>query len=242
MAKASVSVSASGASYTGKEIRPRVAVSYGGTTLAEGSDYELSYANNLDAGHAVVTVTGTGSYAGRNLATFDIAPLDLSKAKVRTVKKGLAYTGKAQRPALKVTVGSVTLRAGIDYSVSYPKAVNAGSYTLKVTGGENAPGTARARFTIGKAKQKVTVGKAVRTFRARDLKRHAAAFSLGAKAKTRLSYTVPAKARKAGVTVSSKGRVSLAKGTAKGTYTVVARAKGSANYQPATKKIAVRVK
>jgi len=39
----------------------------------ENADYELSYADNVDAGMATVTVTGIGKYAGTKRATFKIA-------------------------------------------------------------------------------------------------------------------------------------------------------------------------
>lgn len=55
--------------YDGTEKEPSVtvwAVSDGGTTktlLTEGTDYDVTYADNIDAGTASVTVTGKGAYA-----------------------------------------------------------------------------------------------------------------------------------------------------------------------------------
>lgn len=42
--------------YDGGEIRPEVTVSYNGTILTEGTDYTLSYENNIDPGTATVTI------------------------------------------------------------------------------------------------------------------------------------------------------------------------------------------
>ena len=42
--------------YDGGEIRPEVTVSYNGTVLTEGTDYILSYENNIDPGTATVTI------------------------------------------------------------------------------------------------------------------------------------------------------------------------------------------
>ncbi|MCL2067053.1 MAG: hypothetical protein FWG99_06275 [Treponema sp.] len=48
--------------FTGSPLTPGVVVSDGTTELSSG--YTVSYANNINAGTATVTVTGTGNYAG----------------------------------------------------------------------------------------------------------------------------------------------------------------------------------
>ena len=59
--------------WTGKPVTPAVTVTMpDGTVLTAGTDYELSYANNVDAGTATVTVTGKGDYAGKVNETFKI--------------------------------------------------------------------------------------------------------------------------------------------------------------------------
>ena len=58
---------------TGKAIEPEVTVTLGGEELAQGTDYEVTYANNVEVGTATVTVTGVGGYAGTATATFRIA-------------------------------------------------------------------------------------------------------------------------------------------------------------------------
>ncbi len=50
--------------YSGMEHKPTVIVKVGGRTLAEGTDYTVSYANNVNAGTATVTILGTGQTAG----------------------------------------------------------------------------------------------------------------------------------------------------------------------------------
>ena len=49
-----------------------------GKSLREGVDYRLSYADNLDAGTAVVMATGTGAYHGSREAKFTILPRTVS--------------------------------------------------------------------------------------------------------------------------------------------------------------------
>jgi uncharacterized protein YkwD len=49
--------------YTGSTITPAVSsVVVGGKTLTEGTDYDVEYSNNVNAGTAFVTITGKGNY------------------------------------------------------------------------------------------------------------------------------------------------------------------------------------
>ncbi|MBQ4371439.1 MAG: S-layer homology domain-containing protein [Firmicutes bacterium] len=58
--------------YTGKALKPAVKVTYDGATLKEGTDYEVAYKNNTNAGTASVTVTGKGAFTGTKTASFKI--------------------------------------------------------------------------------------------------------------------------------------------------------------------------
>ena len=58
--------------YTGEEIEPEIIVKDGDTVLTEGEDYEVSYADNTDAGEATAIITGMGNYTGEMQATFQI--------------------------------------------------------------------------------------------------------------------------------------------------------------------------
>ena len=58
--------------YTGSAIEPAVTVKDGETTLTLGTDYEVAYSNNVNAGTATVTITGKGNYSGETAATFTI--------------------------------------------------------------------------------------------------------------------------------------------------------------------------
>ena len=60
--------------YTGKPITPKVTVTWGDTTLTEGVDYTVTYANNTQVGTATVTVTGKGNYTGTVTKEFTITP------------------------------------------------------------------------------------------------------------------------------------------------------------------------
>lgn len=58
--------------YTGSAITPAVTVKSGETVLTAGTDYTVSYSNNINIGTATVTVTGSGNYTGTKTATFKI--------------------------------------------------------------------------------------------------------------------------------------------------------------------------
>ena len=58
--------------YTGAAITPGVTLRYAGNILQEGTDYKLSYSDNVDAGTATVKVTGIGNFNGERSATFRI--------------------------------------------------------------------------------------------------------------------------------------------------------------------------
>ena len=58
--------------YNGSAFTPEVKVTYDGKTLTAGSDYEVSYSDNTNAGLATVTVSGMGSYTGTKTKTFRI--------------------------------------------------------------------------------------------------------------------------------------------------------------------------
>lgn len=92
--------------------------------------------------------------------------------------------------------------------------------------------------------QKITVSKKVAktvVYKATSLKKKKATFSIGAKAKTKLSYTVSKNAKK-NITVSKTGKVTLKKGLKKGTYKITITAAKTAAYKKATKVVTIKVK
>ena len=60
--------------YTGKAIKPNPKVVVGGLILTKGTDYTLSYKNNVKVGTATVTIKGKGSYSGSVSKIFKILP------------------------------------------------------------------------------------------------------------------------------------------------------------------------
>ena len=67
-----VQLSESNFQYDGTAKRPEVSVKFCGSKLVEGTDYEVSYQNNIEPGSAIVMVTGKGYYKGSISKTFTI--------------------------------------------------------------------------------------------------------------------------------------------------------------------------
>ena len=81
--------------YTGKAIKPKPVVKYGGETLVKDTDYKLSYKDNKKIGTATVTIKGIGGYTGSVKKTFKINPKPVKLTKLKAGKKKLtAYWKK----------------------------------------------------------------------------------------------------------------------------------------------------
>ena len=136
-----------GATYSGNAITPRPSVTIGGKTLVEGTDYTLSYADNVNAGTASVTVTGTGNYTGTQTKSFAIAPRDMSGATVSGVESAYAFSGAEIRPEVTVTLDGTALDADA-CDIVYANNLNAGTASITITGRGNYSGTITKSFDI----------------------------------------------------------------------------------------------
>lgn len=144
-------------SYTGYAICPAVTVYVNNILLREGTDYTVSYSNNINIGTATVTITGIGVYSGTRTTTFRITGPNLYSASIAAIEDQL-YTGSDIRPTVTVTVNNTTLRLNTDYYVSYSNNRNVGTATVTVTGRGNYTGTKTTTFRIiGKTINNTTV-------------------------------------------------------------------------------------
>ncbi len=73
VSKLAISLSSNSCVYTGSSIKPSVKVTYNGKTLVNGTDYSVSYSNNIKPGTAKVTITAKGKYNGSITKTFTIS-------------------------------------------------------------------------------------------------------------------------------------------------------------------------
>ena len=60
---------------TGSSIEPSPTVTYNGTPLIEGTDFQTTYSNNVEVGTASLTISGLGNYVGTKSKNFQIVNL-----------------------------------------------------------------------------------------------------------------------------------------------------------------------
>lgn len=74
--------------FTGVAITPNVVLKNGSYVLANGTDYKITYTNNVAIGTGIVTITGIGKYAGVKIQSFNIAIPQV----LNLTKTGSSYT------------------------------------------------------------------------------------------------------------------------------------------------------
>lgn len=72
LANATLKLTSDSVAYTGQSVLPEFTVWCGSATLIEGTDYDVTPANNTEPGTATLTVTGKGNYEGQIETTFTI--------------------------------------------------------------------------------------------------------------------------------------------------------------------------
>ena len=134
--------------YDGNQKLQPVIVSIDDKQLTEGTDYTLSYTNNINAGTATVTVTGKGKYAGSLDFAFPIAPAPIDDMQVTFSPEPLYYTGSPLEPFTEVSINEKVLLNGRDYEVTFDKNVNVGKGEATFTGKGNYTSTVVKEFEI----------------------------------------------------------------------------------------------
>ncbi len=134
--------------YSGKEIKPDVAVSMDGYTLAKDIDYTVEYQNNLNVGIGIVVIKGIGNFTGRNICWFDITRCDISTIS-KIVVKNCEYSGKAVVPEMILENNGIALVKDKDYTVTFKNNTSVGTATAVISGIGNYSGTVEKAFTIG---------------------------------------------------------------------------------------------
>lgn len=227
-----VTLSKDSYTYSGKACNPTVKAVVSGKTLKAGTDYTVSYANNINAGTATVTVTFKGNYKGTITKNFTIKAKKATTAEVTLSKTSVAYTGKAIKPTVKAVLGNEELIKNTDYTVKYANNTKVGTATVTVTFKGNYSGTVKKTFEITKATTKITTSAS--TY---NKKTTSKAFNLGATSTGgKLTYSSD---NKKVAKVSSAGKVTI---VGKGTAVITIKAAETATNKAATKKIKVVVK
>lgn len=130
--------------YTGAELTPPVSLVYNKRTLAEGSDYHLSYANNVAKGNAQITITGTGNYTGTKVIKFKITGPKIKDTQV-TLTPGAS---PLDYPQVTVTYQGKTCQEGVDYIVKYPTTMKTGKNKIQIRGIGNFSGSVSRMYLV----------------------------------------------------------------------------------------------
>lgn len=132
--------------YTGSQIKPVPKIKNGTTTLKNGTDFTLTYQNNVNKGTAKVYIKGKGNYSGSCSLTFSITARPVSTLKITV--PSVTYNGKAQKPAVTVKYNNYTFKNGTDYTLSYKNNTKIGTATVTVKGKGKLSGTRSVTFKI----------------------------------------------------------------------------------------------
>ena len=141
--------------YTGKQIKPAVSLAFNGKTLKAGTDYTLSYSQNIKVGTATITAKGKGCYTGSKSVTFKIVkaanPMKVTakaktKAKALAVasatvskknvaiaaKKAFAVTKAQGKVTYKKASGNAKIAVAANGKITVKKGLAKGTYAVKV--------------------------------------------------------------------------------------------------------------
>lgn len=132
--------------YTGSQIKPVPNIKNGTTTLKNGTDFTLTYQNNVNKGTAKVYIKGKGNYTGSCSLKFSITARPVSTLKITV--PSVTYNGKAQKPAVTVKYNNYTFKNGTDYTLSYKNNTKIGTATVTVKGKGKLSGTRSVTFKI----------------------------------------------------------------------------------------------
>lgn len=227
--------------YTGSTYKPEITVRDKQTqnVLRKGTDYEVTYSRNTNAGTAYVDIEGIGNYSGELSSSFVIE----KAARTITANNMNITVGSNQKVDAKVTGdGALTYSssnpsvAEINASTGVINAKSVGTATITITAPETANyklATKQVGINVKKLAGTITTGAASYTKTYGDK-----AFSLEAKASgaAKLSYS---SSNASVATVDANGNVTI-----KGAGTAVITVSSSATllYEAASKSVSITVK
>lgn len=136
--------------YTGKVIAPTVQVKYEGRVIEQGTDYKVTYKDNINAGtQAKIVVTGCGDYGGEIQKEFTIKPANVQSASIDVAS--CVYDGTAKLPKVTVKLNGAVM--GTDnYKITLKNNVSAGNKAeAAIEGCKNLTGKVSKTFTISQA-------------------------------------------------------------------------------------------
>ena len=166
--------------YTGSAVRPVPTITCNGEKLKRGTDFTLSYQNNIKTGTAKCVITGKGMYSGKRTVSFKIV-------------KASANSGKK--------TGSTSGKSSSSKSGSSSKNGNSSKSSSSSKNSSASKSTTSKKFTVKLSVTSYTYSGAQ--------KKPAVKVTAGGKSVTKSDYTVTYKNNKnvgnATVTVKGKG-------------------------------------
>lgn len=141
--------------FTGAAVKPDVVVTYRGELLEAGTDYTVTYKNNIKASNTAptVTVTGKNLYSGSVSKIFTIRAKNIADADIVADEMITIPKTSAQQLKPRLKNGKTALVLNRDYTLSYPDTKDgaykaAGEWTVLVNGIGNYTGTKTLKMTI----------------------------------------------------------------------------------------------
>ena len=138
----------------GKPVEPAVSVKYKGREVSVADNFNIAYANNINAGTASVTLTAkrdNEEFYGSRTVNFKIKGTEIKKARIDNFVSSVDYAGnriEQQNLKLVLKTDGRELVKGKDYKVSYSNNLNAGKATMTITGLGQFSGTVKKNYTV----------------------------------------------------------------------------------------------
>lgn len=136
--------------YDGTERKPDVTVTFNGSTLKKGTDYTVTYSNDVNAGTAEAEITAINDYSGGGSVSYTILPAQFSQCTVQPQAgyQSVAYTGSAHDIGVSVSFNGLPVNAAYYKITGYKDNVDVGTATVAVQGQGNFTGDNKTSFTI----------------------------------------------------------------------------------------------
>lgn len=173
--------------------------------------------------------------------------MSLKGATISGVNNSYVYTGKAYKPVVTLTHGGKVLIMDTDYSVGYEKNITVGTATITITGMGSYEGSKLEKtFKINKATNPMTAKaktKKVKAKKVRKKKQKVTGAIIISNNQGTVTYKKLSGSKK--LKISKKtGKITVKKGTKKGTYKIKVQVtvSGNGNYNGLTKTITVKIK
>ena len=208
--------------------------------LTENTDFTVAYSNNINAGTAMIEVTGIGAYTGTLTRTFTITKaankISASNISKSASTKSKSYSINARADGGKLEYRSDNNKITVNESGKVKVAANyTGKAEIQITASDENYETATCTITvkITQAANTITASNIKKTYSSKEQ-------TVSLKVKRKGTGKITYKSNVKNVKISSSGKVKIpAKFVGKVTVTVKVAAKGI--YKAASKKITITV-